>query len=147
MSFPFSTFLLFYFFKPQSPAVTAPFKRSFWQSNLHRCQLELTSFWKEVDFAKQKTEDCKTINTAVPISSIQRCAFIDFQLSDGSWFFKYSFNILFIYCENERSSFSARSLIFSTISLSSVMLTFSFNGFKKSPLAVVSSYIIPLNLL
>ena len=72
--------------------------------------------------------------------------FIDFQLSDDSWFFKYSFSILLIYCENERSSFSARSLIFSTMSLSSVMLTFSFNGFKKSPLAVVYGYIIPLNL-
>ncbi len=40
------------------------------------------------------------------------------------------FKIMFIYCDKERSSFSASILNFAKISLSIVMLIFSFNGFK-----------------
>ena len=39
-------------------------------------------------------------------------------------------NMIFIYWDKERSSFSARIRNFSKISLSIVMLIFSFNGFK-----------------
>ena len=40
------------------------------------------------------------------------------------------FKTIFIYCDRERSSFSAKILIFSNISLSIVMLILFFNGFK-----------------
>lgn len=57
--------------------------------------------------------------------------YICFSESCDSMFFKCCFSTMLIYCDNERSSFSDSKRIFSKISLSIVMLIFSFKGFNS----------------
>ena len=71
-----------------------------------------------------------SINTAKVnlISKKQTVKFTAYFLSSIS--FMCRFKIRFIYCERERSSYSAFSLSFAKTSLSIVMLIFSFKGFN-----------------